>query len=433
METTHFLADSSLGRFFRKIYRIARNVAVAFYTDECSEKASALTFYSLLSVVPVLAVAFGIAKGFGFEENLQQELSQKFIEQKEVVDKLISFAQSMLQNTQSNIIAGVGLAVLLWSVLVLFGNIESSFNAIWKIKRHRSFTRKLSDYSALILLCPIFIAISGSFSVYIYSQLTHLSESSGVWKNMSPLFLTGFRLFPFAFSWLFFTALYYVMPNTHVPLKYAVIAGILAGTAYQLLQWTYIQFQVGLSSYGAIYGSFAALPLFLIWLNTSWLTTLLGAEIAFHTQQDAIVHGSRPSHQNFTVSNGRVLSLRIMEEAMTAYFNGKKAPDIETLSNHIGALSDTVDQYVGMLLKKGLLVKVYVENHATVGYQPGRDPTSISVQSVCEAVDSAKVDACEMSEHATVKQFEECLKALDSEASSSSVNRQLRSFFSPES
>src|ERR1700733_13039871 len=128
--TLEYWKKKRLPSFFLKINRIAIAASRGFNYDDCSSKASALTFYSLLSIVPVLAVAFGIAKGFGFQEHLESEISQKFVEQKEVVDKLIGFAYQTLQNTQSGLIAGVGLVVLFWTVLKLFSNIESSFNSI---------------------------------------------------------------------------------------------------------------------------------------------------------------------------------------------------------------------------------------------------------------------------------------------------------------
>lgn len=426
--TDYFRNPPLFYRFFTKIYRIGQGVINGFNNDECSEKASALTFYSLLSIVPILAVAFGIARGFGFEENLQNELKNRFIDQREAVDKIIEFAYSMLKSTQSGIIAGVGLVVLMWSVMKLFGNIESSFNAIWKIKHQRSLTRKISDYFAMMLLCPIFFAVSSSVSVYIATQLRSLSEGGGVWQTMSPLLIFGYQLLPFTLCWLIFTAIYYVMPNTNVPLKYACLAGVIAGTAYQLLQWTYIQFQLSLTSYGAIYGSFAALPLFLIWLNTSWLTCLLGAEIAHHAQQDALMRGVGQRDRSLALSDGRVLALLIMQESLEAFFAGRKPPDIETLSSSIGASADAIDSHVEMLTNKGLLAKVHKDG-STEGYQPGKDPTLITVKSVCEAVNNARDEKYVVSESDVVHRYEQVLTSLDAIVASTMANQPLRNFF----
>ena len=132
--TLEYWKKKRLPSFFLKINRIAIAASRGFNYDDCSTKASALTFYSLLSIVPVLAVAFGIAKGFGFERHLELELQQKFLEQKEVADKLFEFAHQMLLSSQGGLIGGVGIIVLLWTVIKLLGNIESSFNAIWKVK-----------------------------------------------------------------------------------------------------------------------------------------------------------------------------------------------------------------------------------------------------------------------------------------------------------
>lgn len=401
--------------------RIALAAARGFRDDDCASKASALTFYSLLSIVPVLAVAFGIAKGFGFQERLESELSQRFAEQKEVVDKLIYFSYQTLQNTQSGLIAGVGLIVLFWTVLKLFSNIESSFNAIWKVKKPRSFARSFSDYLAMMLFCPIFFAASSSFSVFVITQITDFSKTTGIWNAISPIALFAFHLFPFVLAWLLFTALYSIMPNTKVPLKYAFIAGVCAGTVYQIVQSTYIQFQLGLASYGAIYGSFAALPLFLIWLNTSWWIALGGAEIAYHTENDRF-NFAFSSDKSLRQADARVLGLMIMQECARAFSAGQSPPSVYNLAQSTGIPVASIRNIIQQLINARLLIEVNWRGNSGEFYQPSRDLKTISLKAICDALDGSRHDFFEMVYDDDVKRYEQALASLDNLTETASLN-----------
>lgn len=406
---------------FAGTYRVALASARGFKDDDCSSKASALTFYTLLSIVPVLAVAFGIAKGFGFEKHLESEISHKFMEQREVVDKLIDFAYKTLQNTQSGLIAGIGLVVLFWSVLKLFGNIESSFNAIWKVKKSRTLARSFSDYLAMMLFCPIFFAASSSLSVFVTTQIVRYSQDNGVWETISPFFYLAFHLFPLVLAWLLFTALYSIMPNTKVPLKYAFIAGVCAGTAYQIVQALYIQFQIGLSSYGAIYGSFAALPLFLIWINTSWLIALGGAEIAYHAENDHVHYAlSRAPSQK--LADARVLGLVIMQSCIKAFTEGTEPPSFYSLAEQTGAPVTVVRDIVHQLNNDRLLMEVNWQGSSGEYYLPGRDIKNITLKSVCDALDSARHEKYILVHGEDIEVYERALASIDSSIENSPLN-----------
>lgn len=401
--------------------RVARSALRGFQDDECSAKASALTFYSLLSIVPVLAVAFGIAKGFGFQERLEAELSEKFLEQREIVDKLIAFAYKTLLNTQSGLIAGIGLIVLFWTVLKLFSSIESSFNAIWKVKKPRSLARSFSDYFAMMLFCPIFFAASSSLSVFIITQITDLSKANGFWEHVSTLVYWALHIFPFVLSWLLFTALYAIMPNTRVPLKYAFIAGVCAGTAYQIVQAIYIQFQIGVASYGAIYGSFAALPLFLVWLNTSWLIALGGAEIAYHAENDP-VYFSLEKTKSQKHADARILGLVSMRECIRRFSKGDPPASVYDLSQHAGTPVFGIRQVIRPLIDAGLLLEVNWKDNSGDHYLPGRDIKSITLQAVCDALDTAREDSYLLIDSQEVREYEKALISMDSFIKDSAFN-----------
>ena len=174
-------------------------------------------------------------------------------------------------------IAGIGAIFLMWSVMNLLGSIEASFNDIWDIKRARSFIRKFSDYISLTIIAVLFLVSSGSMIVFINQQLQGVALISNVGSIL-------FRFIPVALVWIVFTLLLYIMPNTKVKFSAALFGGIIAGTLFQILQYSYIHSQIGVSKYNAIYGSFAAFPLFLLWLQISWLIVMFGSELSFAAQ-----------------------------------------------------------------------------------------------------------------------------------------------------
>ena len=229
-----------------------------FQKNRINLHASALTFYSLLSVVPVAALVFGISKGFGFEDRVEKLIHDLFAAREDLkaaADYLIDFAKNMLLEINGGFIAGIGLVVLLWAVMQVLGNIEDSFNAIWEIKKARPYIRKFSDYLSMMLVLPILFLVSSTATVYLSKYVT---DSTGFLQYLGPLVTFLVKLVPYILIYLLFTLLYVVMPNTKVNFRFGFYAALISGTIYQIVQWVYIEFQVGVSRYGAIYGSFLA-------------------------------------------------------------------------------------------------------------------------------------------------------------------------------
>jgi membrane protein len=281
-----------------------------FSRDLCPLRASALTLYSLLSIVPVIAMLFGIAKGFGFEKMLEQRLMEQVPDQETTVLQLISFAQNLLASTQGEVVAGIGIVVLFWTIIKVIGNIEESFNYIWKIGKGRSISRKFSDYLSLMLLAPVVLIASGSITVFLKTKITWLITviqlpEFGTWLVIKALGLSPLVLMIglFAFTFIF-------MPNHKINYRVGIIAGIVTGIMYHLLQWAYLSLQIGVSSYNAIYGSFAALPLFVVWLQMGWMTVLFGCEVAFFLQNyETYRNNNRFSDLSFSLK--KIVALQI--------------------------------------------------------------------------------------------------------------------------
>lgn len=270
-----------------KLIQLLRIIILAvkgFIQKRCLEKASALTYYTVLAIVPIAAMAFGVAKGFGFDKDIEQYLIELCGDKQDLVDMIINFSESMLARTAGGLIAGVGIVVLLWSVIKVMGDIESAFNEIWSVNKQRSITRKLSDYLTIMLLAPFCLIISYSGTSYITTLIENWATSIDWVNHFHGLISFGLNLIPYSLLWIAFAILYLVMPNTKVQFKAALISGIIAGVAFQIVQYFYVKFQVGVSNYNAIYGSFAVIPLFLVWMQLSWTIILIGAGISYSIQ-----------------------------------------------------------------------------------------------------------------------------------------------------
>ena len=273
-----------------------------FKEDNCLTTATALTFYTLFSFVPILALVFAIAQGFGYERTLQDSILKEYPEYNQILSNAFVYANSMLARTHGGLIAGVGIVLLLWSVMKLLVSIEGIFNLIWEVRQGRSWVRKVTDYLTIMLVSPILLIVSGSITVAIENQLgnLHLGFAVSFFGNLLAYVLMA----------SVFTFLYIVLPNTKIRFKPAAIAAIITTVFFELLSWAYIKFQIGASSLNAIYGGFAALPLFLIWLQYSWYVVLFGAELAYSTQH--IDHYELEDDiKNLSVRYKKVISLMI--------------------------------------------------------------------------------------------------------------------------
>jgi membrane protein len=365
-----------------KIFRLAFK---GFAEDRVQLRASALTYYSVLSIVPLIAMIFGIAKGFGFEAFLEEDLLSRFEGQEKVLEWILTFKDRYLSQIRGGLIAGIGIVVLLWSVMKLLGNIESSFNIIWQIKKARVISRKMSDYVSLIVITPMLLFISSSVSVFLTDQIKSTAELPFM-GYVSGWLVNLISLTPLVLIWLVFTLLYIIMPNTKVTFKSALIGGIMAGTMFQLLQWGYIYFQSMLTGYGAIYGSFAALPLFLIWMQTSWLIVLFGAEVAFANQN--IEHFEAES-ESIDISNHmkRAVTLMILKEIVLNFKEGNQPETAEQLANRLDFSVRLVREVIYDLLETAIISETVTKNVKENAVQPAQDIEQLTVGNVIEMLD----------------------------------------------
>ncbi|MGH7828359.1 MAG: YihY/virulence factor BrkB family protein [Candidatus Binatia bacterium] len=422
-----FRANKLTGRrsFWINPLRIVLLAVRGFNEDKCQLRASALTFYSLLSIVPVVAMAFGIAKGFGLEKILEEQLIERLEGQQEVAQRIIGFANSLLENTKGGAIAGVGVAVLFWSVIKLLGNIESSFNDIWGIKKGRSLGRKLADYLSVMMICPVLLITASSITILLTTQVTSIVERLSFLGYFGDVIIFALRLLPYGVIWVVFTFIYVFMPNTKVNLKSAFWAGILAGTIYQVGQFAYIAFQIGVSKYGAVYGSFAALPLFLVWLQLSWLIVLFGAEVSF-AHQNVETYEFEPDCLNVSHSFKRIVGLIITHLCVKEFLRAQKSLTADDISRELEIPIRLVRSVLFELTEAKILSEVYTNDRENIGYQPGCYIDDLTVTTVLERLDQRGIDTLPIVESQYLDKFRETIRRFQEMNAKSPANLKLK-------
>ncbi len=365
-------------RFLRVILLASRG----FLNDHCQKTASVLTYYSLLNVVPVVAVAFAVAKGFGLEKMIENQILQmadKANWQADITNQIISFSHKLLDQAKGGLIAGVGVALLFWTVISILGKIEESLNDIWEVKKSRTLIRKFSDYIAMMVFAPVLLIISSSATVLVASQVKVIVNKIALLGVFSKVIFLLLNLLPYVSIWILLTMLYLVMPNTKIPIRSAILGGIIAGTITQIVQWIYIKFQIGAASYGAIYGSFAALPLFLGMLQMSWMIVLFGTEIA-HANENYETFGFHPDYHRISVSSKKLLMLRIFHLLTKKFSLGEKPLSAGQVAHTLEIPVRLVRQLLHELSDVGLVVEISKGIKSEVAFQPGRTIENITVK-----------------------------------------------------
>ena len=413
--------------FFINLLRVFILSIRGFDEDKCQLRASALTFYSLISIVPVVAMAFGIAKGFGFEKVLEVQLRSKFAGQEEVLNNVINFSHALLENTKGGLIAGVGLLVLFWAVIKVLGQIEDSLNDIWGVKEQRSIGRKFSDYLSLMFICPVIMILSSGVTIFIKTQVTLIMEKISVLGTFSPVILPVLGLFPYCLLWGLFTFLYIFMPNTRVRFLSGLLGGIVAGTIFQIVQWVYITFQVGAAQYNAIYGSFAAIPLFLVWLQLSWLIVLYGAELSF-AHQNVDTYELEPDALQASHRLKMLLTLQITYHLIQNFVKEEKPLTAGEISQQLEIPIRLVNEIIFSLEKNHIISSTDNEAEGERGLLPACDINKLTVQYVIDAVEQGGINVISLAHEGAYDALAGTLETFRSTVEKLPSNKLLKDF-----
>ena len=361
-----FLKMKFLTRFRDILWFSAKRYA----SDNHGQRAVALTYYTVFAIVPMAALLFGIAKGFDLDVRLKEELTTRLYQHKEILEWVCKFADTTLKQAQGGIVAGVGVVALIWTVLWLASNVERAFNDVWGLPTRKNIFRRFSDYLALILLTPLMLVIVGASGVTLRSTFNKLSEAAPDLGSTLPcLFSLAADLSPLLISIIVFTLIYLFAPNTKVRFSCALLAGIIGGILFQLLQDGFIFLQANIFKYNRIYGTFAVLPLFLVWLQWSWQIALFGAEIGFVSQNldSGIICDSGKTRETLFIRRANQIASAAMIYANFA--NGKGSTSFSDLTDSLHVSGALLAAQLHELNERRIIYAV--NSSGVLSYSPG--------------------------------------------------------------
>ncbi len=381
------ITEDEVTRTTFSLYTIIKTIYLCinrFTKDRLINKASALTYSTLLAIVPILAILFAVARGFGFDNLMETQIRMGFGGKNETTETILHFVDTYLSQTKSGVFIGIGLIMLLWTVLNLINNIEATFNRIWQVKKARSMFRKITDYFSMFLLLPLLIVLSSGLTIFMTTILKNMAD----FALLAPILKFLVQLIPFALTWFMFTGLYIFMPNTKVKFRHALISGVLAGTAHQTFQFLYISGQLWVSRYNAIYGSFAALPLFLLWLQTSWTICLFGAELTYAGQNIRYFSFDKDT-RNISQRYRDFVAILIMSLIAKQFEKNGNPYTAEDISEKCQIPFRLTNQVLYELQEVNLLHEVVTdEKSEDISYQPSMDINKLNVSILLNRLDT---------------------------------------------
>ncbi|MCA1792545.1 MAG: YhjD/YihY/BrkB family envelope integrity protein [Desulfotignum sp.] len=412
-----------LGKKWHNGVRILQIASKEFVRDRCGLQASALTLYTLLSIVPVMAMAFGFAKGFGFQQFLETKVLSMFAGQEQVIQTVLTFSNNLLERTKGGLMAVLGIIFLAYSLIKLMGHMETAFNRIWRVSANRSIIRKITDFITIALAAGLLVIFSGSAIFFITAYFEKFMGMLDLPPTLEHLISFGFNIFPFVTAWLLFAFFYLFVPNKNVDVRSALAGGIIAGTIFQLVQMAYVNFLVGVSTYNAIYGSFAALPLFLLWLQASWVILLLGAEIAFVWENVDLLQTDDPAYEDIGTRMKKLIMLRTVVFCVKR-FARKKAPVTPAqIAAHLNLSVNMMETFLEKLVHAGILFQV---NAPKPGYTPALDIECLSVMDVVAAFENMGKEVTSMDGTLETAALEQSLERFEKAARQSSGERYIK-------
>lgn len=402
-------------RFHRKLMRIGYLAVHGFGADRCVFRASALTYVTVLSLVPLLALAFSVAKGVGAYETLRTEVVDPFLDENlglaavtptappaepgavsgdpagldpdappEAMAELrrtLDDGLTVVEQTDFKALGITGLLILLYAVIKMLGTVEGSLNDIWGVQRARTFVRKVSDYTTMVVVTPVLILIA--LTLTTAAQDNSLVTEVRDFLHLGPVFDLLLRFTPLFAVWIGFGFLYLAFPNTRTSVVSSLIGGIVGGTLWQLAQIGHVKFQLGMASHSAVYASFAAVPIFLVWVQISWITVLAGAEVAYAHQNEPAyraTHRATPTDHAYR----ELLALRVCVRVGAAFIQGAKPWTGAALAEALDVPGRQLEEVLGPLVEGAVLAES--GERPELAYLPARDLEVLCAVDVLDAL-----------------------------------------------
>jgi len=364
----------------KMIYLIYRN-----YRDgETQILAISLTYYSLLAIFPVVALVLGITKGFGLDKIFIQKFFELWPGNNSFLKLIVDIAQKLLLSTESSILTGAGIVILIYSAVKVLIMLENSFNKIWKINKKRSLTRRVVDYIAIIFLGPIFFVLLSALNSVMIEEIVKNFPNNAVLTNL----FIGF--FGPATYIILFSYLFYLIPNTNVKIKPAIFAGIVTTALTFGWKLLFLLLQSSITKYNIIYGSLALIPIFLIWVQYVWVTILLGAQIAFSIQtSDEFLYSEKIE---MPIKVKREAGILILSLIIKNFVEKKEAFTYQKLTDRLGMEVFFVKEVLSDLEKMGFINEVFYDKNSDSQYQVAYSPESITIREFMKKFDTKNIE-----------------------------------------
>ncbi|MBS0623361.1 MAG: YihY family inner membrane protein [Verrucomicrobia bacterium] len=381
-------------------------VAQGFSKKQIQQGASSLTYYSLIAIVPMITLLLLVTQSILSQDTLQNWLLAHLDEQKILVKNLIAISQKTLSQIHKGFLPSISLILAIWAGIKMLLYIELSMNQTWEVRIGRSFAKRFSDYLAVLFLCPLIVIVSTFFTFLISSAISDLNQDTKIIGDLEPVLYHFFNAIPIVLNCLLLTFLFIFMPNTHVRFLPALYAGILTGLSYQFIQGFYFYLQIGVSRYNTLYGTFAALPLFLIWVHTSWVIILIGSKLAF-AFQNVSAYDISDLHITLSRHHSTLLCLRISHLCVRHFYQHQPPLSASQISSELKIPLSLTYALISRLVKAKILCEV-TSYSDTEGYQPALPPEEMTIKNVIDMIDS-QGEMIEIPQDSDLLMLEKCL------------------------
>lgn len=373
----HVKTQDPKKRLWYRVLQTVILVARGFKNQALVVRANSLSFALLFAFIPMLAMIYAIARGFGFEEMVSQQLAGSFLAEANVAPVLLEWVERYLETARGGLFVGIGLVVLIWAVYAFFNMLENSFNSIWNVKKTRSFARRMTNYVMTLLLVPILVVVTSGISIFLNSTEILASVLSAI----EPLRKFMLRFIPFVATSAVFTWIFMAIPSTQVKFSSAIIPGVLMGFLYQVVQALSMFLVVLFTRMSIVYGAFSAIPLVLIWLHiTCWLL-LIGAELAFAIQNNELFAYERDLE---TISRRYrdYVMLYLLSVIIRRFEQGEQPETAHEMATANQLPIRLVQQLLSRLEETNIVRRVLSEQEEDPAFVPAMDIHQITVEKV---------------------------------------------------
>ena len=407
------VTEKELSNTMRFLVRLLKKLILSvrgFIEDDLIIKASALTYYTMLAIVPIFALFLAVGKGFGFAESIEEFVNKLIGDNPEITTIVMGFVNNYLAQTQGGLFVGFGIGLLLWAVLNMFRQIEINFNDIWNVKKNRSIVRQFTTYITMLIVVPILIVVSSGLSAKVDAYVEIIAQSS-VGSFLIPIYQFLVQLAPFVIYWVLFTLIFLIIPNTKVKISDAMLAGVVTGTAFLAIQFLYVNGQISLAQYNAVYGSFAAIPLLLFWLQISWLIVLYGAELCY-VSQNLMNFSFESDTKNISRRYKDYTLFVVLKIIINRFCQAQEPISANQIAVDYNIPIRLVHDHLKLLVDTNIISEIYIEQNAERFYQPALDVNLITVHLVLDRINRLGSENFKITDNGSFKEIWQKLETL---------------------